>query len=328
VEKPSVLNGKLYVVGSDGNTYALWRVDQGGNVAEAVRVASSEGNPVGGRAFIGELTAVGETLFFSANLNESGPELWVTDGTPEGTRLLKDIVPGSQGSSPFHLTRVAQTLFFFARDAAGSVSLWRSDGTQEGTVKVRQVSSNNSTGIGRLVASDSRIAFVTSYQDESSLWFSDGRPNGQTTIVRQFIYPDEQLEEYAFAGDFLYFRTTAMNSLSSSLWVTDGTIARTAVVHSTAFTSVLPPSGIATAKGELLVVIHDPYLGVEIARTGVVPGDVNLDDRIDLRDFVRLKAEFGNSSAPLKADVNQDGEVDLTDFRIVKDAFGAATDGS
>jgi len=44
--------------------------------------------------------AGGAHLVFSADDGNSGRELWTTDGTAEGTRLLADLWPGGGGSSP------------------------------------------------------------------------------------------------------------------------------------------------------------------------------------------------------------------------------------
>ena len=45
-------------------------------------------------------TMAGELLFFTHDDGIHGEELWVTDGTPEGTRLVKDIlVPNGHLSS-------------------------------------------------------------------------------------------------------------------------------------------------------------------------------------------------------------------------------------
>ncbi len=35
-----------------------------------------------------------------------GPELWRTDGTPAGTKLVKDIRPGADGSAPADFLRL------------------------------------------------------------------------------------------------------------------------------------------------------------------------------------------------------------------------------
>ena len=42
------------------------------------------------------LTAVGGTLFFSADDGTHGRELWKSDGTEAGTVLVKDISPGGR----------------------------------------------------------------------------------------------------------------------------------------------------------------------------------------------------------------------------------------
>jgi ELWxxDGT repeat protein len=43
-------------------------------------------------------------VFFSADDGSTGRELWATDGTAAGTRLVADVVPGSTGSHPWGLT--------------------------------------------------------------------------------------------------------------------------------------------------------------------------------------------------------------------------------
>ena len=40
------------------------------------------------------LVAAGDTLFFTADDGEHGTELWRSDGTEDGTRLVRDINPG------------------------------------------------------------------------------------------------------------------------------------------------------------------------------------------------------------------------------------------
>ena len=73
-----------------------------------------------------------DRVFFVADDGEHGCELWQTDGTSAGTKLVQDIVPGVQGSYPYSLTNVEGTIYFTADDGA-EVELWSSDGTPEGT---------------------------------------------------------------------------------------------------------------------------------------------------------------------------------------------------
>src|SRR5262245_19447609 len=96
-----------------------------------IESSSGDGNP-------GELTVSGGSLFFGADDGIEGPfgdELWKTDGTPAGTVLVKDIVPGPQGSGPVSLTDVQGTLFFTATSESFR-QVWTSDGTDAGTLQL------------------------------------------------------------------------------------------------------------------------------------------------------------------------------------------------
>src|SRR5688572_14034437 len=57
-------------------------------------------NPVnyGSLTNLGQATDVNGTLFFVANDDINGEELWKSDGTAAGTSLVKDITPGPEGS--------------------------------------------------------------------------------------------------------------------------------------------------------------------------------------------------------------------------------------
>ncbi|SVC53368.1 uncharacterized protein METZ01_LOCUS306222, partial [marine metagenome] len=93
---------------------------------------------------------VGESkMVFVAETEEYDEELWITDGTTEGTHLVKDINPdGGYGGDSEIYSAVAGSgdIFYFgAQDGDGNGHpnvLWKTDGTEEGTIKV------NSTKIG------------------------------------------------------------------------------------------------------------------------------------------------------------------------------------
>jgi ELWxxDGT repeat protein len=82
------------------------------------------------------LTAVGNTLFFTAYDDTDGYQLWKTDGTAAGTVMLTSLAPSN--SSPFGLLNVNGTLFFGAIDGTHGFELWKSDGTAAGTVVVKR----------------------------------------------------------------------------------------------------------------------------------------------------------------------------------------------
>lgn len=86
---------------------------------------------------VGELTAIDDSLYFYAQDHEFGAELWKSDGTKAGTRLVKDIHFGQAGSKPSYLTRFNQYVLFFATDLHDNLNLWCTDGTAQGTMMVK-----------------------------------------------------------------------------------------------------------------------------------------------------------------------------------------------
>ena len=83
-------------------------------------------------------TNVNNTVFFTS-IAQQGNELWRTDGTPAGTKLVRDIRSGGESSNPSFLTNVNGTLFFSANDGVNGDELWKSDGTEFGTVMVKDI---------------------------------------------------------------------------------------------------------------------------------------------------------------------------------------------
>ncbi|MEA5502278.1 ELWxxDGT repeat protein, partial [Halotia wernerae UHCC 0503] len=71
------------------------------------------------------LTNVNGTLYFTADDGINGQELWKSDGTQEGTVLVKDIKPGSDSSNIFDLTKIDGTLYFTADDGINGQELWK-----------------------------------------------------------------------------------------------------------------------------------------------------------------------------------------------------------
>jgi len=148
-------------------------------------------------------------LFFSADNGAVGQELWVSDGSLNGTQLVRDINPGPNGSNPmmqqhplaqrraltltvtpasFDNPRPAEVLLFSAADGFFGRELWRSDGTFTGTNLVRDINSGAADGIqGELVGIVVKnVAYfaanngVTLFNTE--LWSSTGTPAGTNLV--------------------------------------------------------------------------------------------------------------------------------------------------
>jgi ELWxxDGT repeat protein len=126
--------------------------------------------------------------YFRGSDDAHGQELWRTDGTAAGTRLVADIIPGPVGSMPDELVVLNGTLFFaaYGPDFSGQ-ELWRSDGTAAGTVLVKDIAPGSAssnpvslTVVGRTLFFNANDG-VHGYE----LWKSDGTAVG-TTLVKEF----------------------------------------------------------------------------------------------------------------------------------------------
>ena len=81
------------------------------------------------------LSAIGQTLFFTADNGVNGPELWRSDGTENGTYMVKDInLANEQSSESQFFIAIESIIYFSANDGETGEELWKTDGTADGTV--------------------------------------------------------------------------------------------------------------------------------------------------------------------------------------------------
>ena len=119
-----VAGDSAYFVANDGEHGAeLWRTDgsvTGTHLVHDIVPGPASGiTPDGGR-----LAGVGPLVLFSAFEPGSGRELWRSDGSEAGTRLLQDIVPGPVSSDPSAFTAAGDQVYFVADDRQHGSELW------------------------------------------------------------------------------------------------------------------------------------------------------------------------------------------------------------
>ncbi len=206
-------------------------------------------NP-GGDAFsdpystLGSLTEFGGQVFFTADDGETGEELWVSDGTAEGTMLVADINL-NDSSSPASLLEVDGTLFFTANDGDVGEELWASDGTAEGTVLVADIKANSASTLYGFYGSSPNLltevgdqVFFTADDGETGreLWVSDGTTEGTQLVldIAPFgsyymgpLYPTPS--DLTAFGDHLFFVADDAES-GPAIWASDGTAEGTQIV--------------------------------------------------------------------------------------------------
>ncbi len=75
------------------------------------------------------LVALGDGVVFSAYRPDVGRELFVSDGTASGTRLIADLNPGPSSSFLGHLTALGNSVYFASFDDQGTLGLYGTDGS-------------------------------------------------------------------------------------------------------------------------------------------------------------------------------------------------------
>ena len=183
----------------------------------------------------GEITTnyynINNQFFFVEDDPVHGPEPWTSDGTEQGTRLVQDIYPGSQGSYPFFFTPLkGEVIFAAASDEVGS-ELWISDGTSSGTTLVKDINAATTQGsnvgffyksIGTLGKDVVFNAFTPQLGGE--LYKSDGT-NAGTVLLNDIA----KGKEWSFPNAFLYKNNVDYfigdDSIGTALYKTDGTSA-------------------------------------------------------------------------------------------------------
>ncbi len=216
--------GKLYFAGRDGQSDSgnqLWVYDP----ANGAQALSNAIDP-------SYLTDLNGKLYFSASDNVYGRELWVSDGTASGTKILKNINANSNDAFPISLTVYNNKLYFSANDGSHGYELWVSDGTQGGTQMLKDLTSDAASSDpeyftlagGKLFFA----AFDTSHGEE--LWVTDGTA-ANTQMVKDLwpgvsgSYPSD----FTAVGNRLFF-VAEDDTHGAELWVSDGTAANTQMV--------------------------------------------------------------------------------------------------
>jgi len=127
--------------------------------------------------------------FLIVDDEEHGVEPWITDGTSEGTKLLKDIYEGPKSSFPLFSLKVGDKIFFFAKTEKEGIELWVTDGTTEGTIFLKDIYEGETSSRYVNVQSYPQIEYHGKYlfvaatkTSSASLFVSDGTPEGTTLI--------------------------------------------------------------------------------------------------------------------------------------------------
>jgi ELWxxDGT repeat protein len=223
--------GERLVFGTYNTSPAyLWASD---GTAEGTRALASGRLNAPTLVGVRNVLAAEDRLFFAGSTSAQGEELWVTDGSEAGTRLVKEVRAGSGSSAIRDFTLSGGLLFFTAEDGGGTRDLWRSDGTSEGTFKVRRGPLSGfwipdwtvdlgGTPRGPLLFADDAPGVGV------ELWSSDGTVAGTTLLKDVRTEPtSSDVRGLRVLGERLLFTAHEDAIGPRRLWSSDGTAAGT-----------------------------------------------------------------------------------------------------
>jgi len=277
----AVIDGTLFFSARDGGDRELWKSD--GTSAGTVQLADiNPGAEIGSSPQ--NLTPVGDTLFFTASIEDRGflgGELYKSDGTQQGTLLVRDINGVTGDSTPLGLTDVDGTLFFSAFDGSER-ELWKSDGSAGGTVQVADIRPGPLSGGPSGFADVGGTAFfaATSGEDDRELWMSDGTADGTVEVAD--INPGVEASnprELTDVGGTAFF-TASDGQGGRELWRSDGTEAGTVQVKDlNTGAGGSDPLDLTDVDGTLFFTASDGQGGRELWKSdGTEAGTVQVKD--------------------------------------------------
>lgn len=274
-----VNNGYLYFVGWDYSNLELWRTD-GTNAGTIELTGTFETSPTylaplhdnvyffaesneglyktngtwSGtdevytfsypNLFAKHLVNMNNVLFFGYSDDDYGFELWKSNGTTNGTLMLKDINP-SGSSHPEFMTSASCNFYFKADNGTKGYEPWISDGTESGTKLLKDIApgSASSNPFGFVVSGNTVFFWADDGIHGLEVWKTDGTTSG-TTLTKDVFQGAGNYEGYIIAipgaEGICYFSSSDSTDGPLRLYRTDGTEAGTYAVTNDSFSLVNP----------------------------------------------------------------------------------------
>ncbi|KAF1313272.1 hypothetical protein FI667_g17529, partial [Globisporangium splendens] len=245
-------DGRMYFAATSDSGRELWATD-GFSSFTVERTRKTPGALFSGTTMVRDvcagsgssdprfLTPTPLGVFFAADDCLNGRELWVTDGTAAGTRLVNDLNPtAGEGSNPSFLAWFSSKLYFQAQAAAATgFELYVSDGTASGTLLLADLVpgplSSSPSYLSNLVVRDSLGAVVSGALYSSALdndahgkpnlWKSDGIKSGTLPLLDPLFLHQRKLRLDASTSrsetiftykNAMYYLMEALSQTSSS----------------------------------------------------------------------------------------------------------------
>jgi ELWxxDGT repeat protein len=165
-----------------------------------------------------EFTEMDGLTYFLLKDDTYGVALWRSNGTSQGTTLVKDITEINDNIS---LTNVGGTLYVSGAVSGGVGDLWESDGTTAGTVLLKSGLSFSSADRFKPLSLNGVLYFGITDKtiDSTELWSSDGTAVGTVKVTDL----GRSLGKMVVMNDAMYFPSPNNAPNDPGYWRSDGT---------------------------------------------------------------------------------------------------------
>jgi len=210
----------VYFASNDLQTgLSLWRTDGSTNETTMIKALCPSEEDRFGATHVSNFMAAGDLFYFFNTDVDCNPGLWRSDGTKEGTFLLRYLIPSPSPSGwESQYVLLDDVLCFLAQDGEHGTELWRSDGTVDGTFALRGDFDRESD----LVVLNHKLYFLSYSGTQMSIWTSDGT-NAGTTSFGGFSLNSIKRNSLALIDGALYFQGCD-DEYGCELWTSDGTV--------------------------------------------------------------------------------------------------------
>lgn len=216
------IGNKIYFSASVYNDRELYVKDDLNSKPHLVKNINTNSSSINANSFFKEFNGI---LLFTASSNtisNNYKQLWRSDGTDNGTYLVKIVNPNydTNISNPI----ILGNKMFFTSQVNNSTDLWITDGTEMGTKIVKKINLNGNSNVQYPFLYNNEIYFLADDGNSGSeLWKSNGTENG-TSLVNDL---------YAGTNSGIIFKPIVYNnkiyfagkssSLQEGIWSYDGT---------------------------------------------------------------------------------------------------------
>jgi ELWxxDGT repeat protein len=267
----AIMNNKLYFIADDG---------EHGN-----QIWATNGTPEGTHRITDlpimnylRLAVAGDYLYFLV-LENDGLQVWKSDGTRQGTQLVKGGIdswnlPSFLGGADEHL------LFTLQPNGNNDSRVWRSDGTEAGTYPITEKIDGNGAGpsgtsdLTQYIEYKGDLYFVA----RSNYLFSDPVNVGivKTSPDKKSVLPVKAVHEgshalinfadVALVNDKLYFTFFEKDHHHLFIWESDGTTQGTKKIYDEYSSSFFMPSNISTDGQHLVFTGKGTHRGTSLLK--------------------------------------------------------------